>query len=206
MQMDNLRTGDERAFVISPPFGDGETAVMYKVLAIDSFEGASVRGTNVEVTYYLNNQLTEADYIADVNLDSALLTLKRLDDGTILNVPASSIVSVSLAEEILQYVDLAIMAPLGLLPANYDTSLLVSEIQTAIESNVGQTVKVSLLRLASSEGIRSSEAAAIESARAAKLSRRPSHLSEVNRLTSELEAAQTYIKSLEKAVIKSLVS
>jgi len=158
--------GASGLFQLRLPF-EAKSTLSYTVGALRSFDEMISQGDDPLKMVYTPNQLTEADYAADVEAGAYVITLMNPTQKP-LYVPDTYIVSYPNMGTV-PHSEVVLCVPLGILPDTYDLTRAIQACQNAVEDDCGITTVVTAATIPTVDAITQAQAVAAQAARAAAI-------------------------------------
>jgi hypothetical protein len=185
-------------YVVKAPFSiDG--GAIYKCEALNGFEALEAQGVNVFDNYYAPYGLTQADYEADRDSSVDIVTLMS-DTANTLILPSSYIDSFP-DQGIVDYKHAFIAVDIGMLPANYLLTPLLTEIEDISKAYVGTDTEAKLVLHPVAETIDATRHEQLTVARNALKEIRPSYALKYLQEVEKSARLSDKIRNLEQMVI-----
>jgi hypothetical protein len=192
----NPNIGAKGVWTLNAPFNAAVQAnVSYTCMAIRKLSDIIAAGGDPFTTYYSPNQLTQAQYQADVQAGASIVSLQA-SGSSWLYVPNTYIAQMPNPNNI-PYRSIVLGAMLGPLPDNYDLSYVKSQVALAIKDAVGiANPVINSIAVSPQLMISATEDTSLKAARAAVVSAAGTPTAQLIALQAKYDALQQQMQTL----------
>lgn len=188
-------------YSLSAPFNSKlRTNVPYECIAVRKLSDILITGEDVEKTFYLDQGLTNADYIRDINNGVSIVTLQA-KNGDTLYVPSFYILSYPNIGGV-RYVPMMLGVTLGNLPIDFNLSFVKDKIRDDILELLGASAVVEQVIIGDEVIVSDTTHVSIQSSRQSIIGNVKTDYAKYLKASAERDAAYAKIRQLE-AYIKA---
>jgi hypothetical protein len=178
------------------------TSVIYTCASLRTFADITAEGKDPKAAYYTPNQLTNAQYQADVAAGAVIITLMA-EDGSMVYVPSTYLASYPDGNGV-GYRVLGVLVKLTALPDSLPLTTLLTKIQSDCLNLIGVVAETAVVSLSNLELINATDNANLETQRRSRITTNTTDYAALQAAQAQLDMYQQRCAQLEEYILTKL--